>query len=333
MEYYIPNKVMEPTWNLQSPARARRQFPKPFGNISISSRVIGSSSSCIPTAPSSYCPRSRFGPCAAWLRARGVQLLRKWTRRSQPGLRKGIEPPHENDWSRYKHFGSVLCAGRPSAVAQSHCGYGTASDGTKPWVREYCCARGDGVGTGTLLPPQKARNCHCYRADTWGRRAVGGTRSRGCHRFDRAMGRTGLICRCSRRRDQRAGWLFANAHLRPQSAAASRVRASVKPPLMREPHGDLLSRRQTAAWRGPLLARDPAPDRVNLQSGLLGAFHCQPQRLAQERRHDHSAVHVENHGPLRGRLLGPARRLRRRRSLRYLRPRRALALLHWRTGS
>src|SRR5664280_2922475 len=90
MEYYIPNKVMEPTWNLQSPARARRQFPKPFGNISISSRVTGSSSSCTPTAPFSYCPRYRFRPCAASLRARGVQLLRKWTRRSRPGLRKGM---------------------------------------------------------------------------------------------------------------------------------------------------------------------------------------------------------------------------------------------------
>src|SRR5664279_1235319 len=225
--YYICNKVMQPAWNLQSPAKARRQFPKPFGNISISSRVTGSSSSCTPTAPFSYCPRYRFRPCAASLRARGVQLLRKWTRRSQPGLRKGIEPPHENDWSRYKHFGSVLCAGRPSAVAQSHCGYGTASDGTKPWVREYCCARGDGVGTGTLLPPQKARNCHCYRADTWGRRAVGGTRSRGCHRFDRAMGRTGLICRCSRRRNQQPSRLLTNSHIRPESAPAPWVRASV----------------------------------------------------------------------------------------------------------
>ena len=74
--------------------------------------------------------------------------------------------------------------------------------------------------------------------------------------------------------------------------------ASVSLQLMREAHRDLLSRRQVAARRRPLLARDAAADRIDLQSGLLRDFHRRTQRLAQERRHHHSAVHIQNHGAL-----------------------------------
>jgi len=64
---------------------------------------------------------------------------------------------------------------------------------------------------------------------------------------------------------------------------------------MSEPHRDVLPRRQVAARCRPLLARDTAAHRIDLQPRLLRDLHRRPQRLAQERWHNNAAIHVENH--------------------------------------